>query len=202
MVSAINAAKKYNQADWKRYHTLHFVWSARQNRQKTAGVVWYANVWKKWVFLFIAALIVAFDQITKSWIRTNLLPGESLPETWHISIIHAQNTGAAFGLFTNQSFILTIVAVIGLLVILFFYRYISQANIASNFALGLILGGALGNLVDRIRIGYVTDFIYVRLWNDVYWPAFNIADASITIGVFLLAFLLIKGIKEDNAVTC
>jgi len=159
-------------------------------------------VWKKWIFLFIAALVVVFDQITKSWIRTNLIPGESLPETCHISIIHAQNTGAAFGLFTNQSFILTIVAVIGLLVILFFYRYISQANIASSFALGLILGGALGNLVDRIRIGYVTDFIYVRLWNNVYWPAFNVADASITIGVFLLAFLLIKGVKEDNAGTC
>jgi len=158
-------------------------------------------VWKKWAFLFIAALVVVFDQITKSWIRTNLLPGESLPETFHISIIHAQNTGAAFGLFTNQSFILTIIAVIGLIVILFFYRYLSQSNILSNFALGLILGGELGNLTDRIRIGHVTDFIYVRLWNDVYWPAFNIADASITIGVFLLAFLLLKGIKEDHAIT-
>jgi signal peptidase II len=164
---------------------------------------WFSTlaVWKKWAFLLIAALVVAFDQITKSWISTNLLPGESLPEICHIRIIHAQNTGAAFGLFTNQSFILTIIAVIGLIVILFFRRYLPQSSITSNFALGLIFGGALGNLADRIRIGYVTDFIYIRLWNDVYWPAFNVADASITVGVFLLAFLLIKGLKGEHDFT-
>ncbi len=127
-----------------------------------------------------------------------MLPGESFPEIFHVSIIHARNTGAAFGLFANQSLVLTIIAIIGLIAVVFLHRYLQQSTIAGNFALGLIFGGALGNLIDRIRIGHVTDFIYVRLWNDVYWPAFNIADSCISIGVILLAFLLIRGLKTEH----
>lgn len=158
-------------------------------------------MWRRWSFLLIAAFVVAADQLTKSWIRANLLPGESLPEIGILTIVHAQNTGSAFGLFTNQAFLLTLIAVVGLVVILLFYRYLPQSSILSTVALGLVFGGALGNLTDRIRLGHVTDFIYVRLWGDFYWPAFNIADSSISIGVVVLAVFLLIGLKKKDGQT-
>ena len=84
------------------------------------------------------------------------------------------------------------------MVILFFYRYLPQHSVLGTVALGLIFGGATGNLTDRIRLGNVTDFIYVRLWDNVYWPAFNVADASITIGVIILAVFLLLGLKRKD----
>ena len=158
-------------------------------------------MWRRWSFLLIAAFVVAADQLTKYWIRANLLPGESLPEIGILTIVHAQNTGSAFGLFTNQAFLLTLIAVVGLVVILLFYRYLPQSSILSTIALGLVFGGALGNLTDRIRLGHVTDFIYVRLWGDFYWPAFNIADSSISIGVVVLAVFLLIGLKKKDGQT-
>jgi len=156
-------------------------------------------VWKRWTFLLIAAFVVAADQLSKSWIRASLLPGESSPEIIRFSIAHVQNTGSAFGLFTNQTFLLTIIAIVGLIVILLFFRHLPQSNILSTIALGLLFGGAIGNLIDRIRFGYVTDFILVRLWGDFYWPAFNIADSAITVGVIVLIIFLLLGLtKKDD----
>ena len=162
---------------------------------------WHSKVWRRWTFLLIAAFVVASDQLSKSWIRAHLLPGvtgESSPEFWHFSIIHIHNTGAAFGLFTNLTFLLTLIAIVGLIVILFFYRYLSPYSILGTVALGLVFGGALGNLVDRISLGYVTDFIRFRFWDDVYWPVFNIADSAITIGIIVLALFLILGFKKKD----
>lgn len=104
-------------------------------------------------------------------------------------------------MFTNQAFLLTIVAIAGLVVILLFYRYLPQSSILGTTALGLLFGGATGNLTDRIRLGYVTDFIYFRLWDDVYWPAFNIADSAITIGVIALTVFLLLGLKKQDVHT-
>ncbi len=155
-------------------------------------------MWKKWIFLLIAVFVVVSDQVTKSWIRANLPLGESLPEIGPLTIIHIGNTGSAFGLFTDQAFILTLIAIAGLIVILFFFRYLPKTTILSSIALGLVFGGALGNLTDRLLVGRVTDFIYVRLWDNVFWPAFNIADASITVGVIALAIYLIMGFKDGE----
>lgn len=116
------------------------------------------------------------------------------------SIAHVQNTGAVFGIFTNQAFLLTIIAIVGLVVILLFSRYLPQSNILSTIALGLLFGGAVGNLIDRIRFGYVTDFILFRLWGDFYWPAYNVADSAISVGVIvLIIFLLLGMIKKDGS---
>jgi signal peptidase II len=71
---------------------------------------------------------------------------------------------------------------------LLFLRYLSPATTLSIVSIGLIMGGAVGNLIDRLRFGYVTDFIYFRLWGNFHWPAFNIADAAITVGVFVLIY--------------
>jgi len=156
-------------------------------------------VWKRWTFLLIAAFVVAADQLSKAWIRANLLPGESSPEIIRFSITHIQNTGAVFGLFTNQTFLLTLIAIVGLIVILLFYRHLPQPNVLSTIALGLLFGGAIGNLIDRIRFGYVTDFILFRLWDNFYWPAYNVADSGITVGViFLIVFLILGLTKKDG----
>jgi signal peptidase II len=139
-------------------------------------------------FLIVAALVVTFDQLSKLWIRAHLALGESLPITGRLSLTYVGNTGSAFGLLANQTFLLTIVGIASLLLVLLFLRYLSRATTLSMVSIGLIWGGAIGNLVDRLRFGYVTDFIYFRLWGNFHWPAFNVADAAITVGVFVLIY--------------
>ncbi len=163
------------------------------------GINRYGNWWRGGLFLLVAVLIVAGDQVTKLWIRSHLLAGESFPEVGRLSIVHVQNTGSAFGLFANQSVILSIVAIVGIVLVLLFYRYLSAYGILGTLSLSLIFGGAVGNQIDRIRLGYVTDFILVRLWDDVYWPAFNVADSAITVGTIALAcFIFLTMRKSDG----
>jgi len=138
--------------------------------------------------LIVIALVSGSDQLSKLWIRTHLAPGESLNIIDRLSFIHIENTGSAFGLLANQTFLIITIGIAGSLFILLFLRYLSPATNLSVVSIGLILGGAVGNLIDRIRFGSVTDFIYFRLWGDFHWPAFNIADAAITVGVFVLIY--------------
>jgi signal peptidase II len=138
--------------------------------------------------LLVIASIIASDQLSKLWIRTHLTIGESLPLIGRLSLIHIRNTGSAFGLLANQTFLIIVISIAALLFILLFLRYLSPATTLSIVAIGLLMGGALGNLIDRLRFGSVTDFIYFRLWGNFHWPAFNIADASIVVGVCLLIY--------------
>jgi len=158
-------------------------------------------------FLLIAAIVVAIDQTSKLWISSHLPLGESLPETGFLRLTHVQNTGSAFGLFANQGFLLALVAVVGLVVILLFYRHLSQHSVLGTLALGLVFGGALGNLIDRLRFGYVSDFIDVRLWPEFYWvrlwpeyhwPTFNVADSAITVGAIALACFISRAVRKEN----
>jgi signal peptidase II len=138
--------------------------------------------------LIVIASVSALDQVSKLWVRTHLAPGESLNITDRLSFIYVENTGSAFGLLANQTFLIITISIAGSLFILLFLRYLSPATTLSVVSIGLILGGAVGNLIDRIRFGSVTDFIYFRLWGDFHWPAFNIADAAIVVGVFVLIY--------------
>ena len=140
------------------------------------------------LFLIVAGLIVTVDQLSKLWIRAHLALGESLPLTGRLSLTYVGNTGSAFGLLANRTILLIIIGVASLLIVLLFLRHLSQVTTLSMVSIGLIWGGAVGNFIDRVRFGYVTDFIYFRLWGDFYWPAFNIADAAITVGVFVLIY--------------
>jgi len=144
------------------------------------------------LFLIVAALVVALDQLSKLWVRTYLELGESLPIIGRLSLTYVKNTGSAFGLLANQTFLLIIVGIASLLIILLFLRYLSQVTTLSMVSIGLIWGGAVGNLIDRLRFGYVIDFIDFRLWGSFHWPAFNIADAAITVGVFVLIYSFCK----------
>lgn len=144
--------------------------------------------WRNGLFFLTALLVVSADQLSKKWIQSNLDVEQSLPGTGFFRLTYVRNTGVAFGLFQNQPFLLSVAAFLGIGVILLFAfllpRYLPILDTKqSKLALGLVLGGTIGNLVDRLRFGYVIDFLDVSIW-----PVFNIADASITVGAILLAY--------------
>ena len=150
--------------------------------------------WGNVIFLLTALLIIVADQLSKLWIRSNLAIGESIFEVGFFRFTRVYNTGAAFGLFQEQSFLLTIVAFVGIAVILFFAFFAHRQlpfleKRLGKLALGLILGGTVGNLIERLTPGLegVTDFIDVGIW-----PAFNIADSAIVVGTAILAYALIR----------
>ncbi len=151
---------------------------------------------KRWnvVFSLAALLVVVADQLSKLWIRSNLAVGQSSFELGFLQIIRVPpNTGAAFGLFQGQSFALTIVSLVAIVAILCYALFIYRRfplldNMLNRIAIGLILGGTAGNLIDRVRFGGVTDFIGVGSW----WPTFNIADSAVTVGVIIFAYSLLR----------
>ena len=144
------------------------------------------KVLRDYLFLFpIAGTIILLDQITKALVRSNLSQGETWsPWTWlmpYARIVHWYNTGVAFGMLQGQNLIFTILALIIAAAIVYFYPRFSKEDWPLRLALALQFGGAMGNLIDRITLGHVTDFI--SLGN---FAVFNIADASITVGVFVM----------------
>jgi len=143
--------------------------------------------------------LIVIDLLTKEWIRAYPLGGV-IQQIGFLQIIHIQNTGAAFGLFQGQSTVLAIVAVVEVMVLLalayFVYRRLPYLVTKWNqIALGLILGGAIGNLIDRLRFGgNVTDFL-----DPGFWPAFNAADSGVTIGAIMLAITILRlAMKEKR----
>lgn len=144
------------------------------------------------VFLLITALVVVIDQLSKAWIRLNLAPGQSLPPTGFFRFTRVHNTGAAFGLFQDQFLPITVFVIISGIVLLVFSFFFADRFRLSNswtgkLALGLLLGGTIGNLIDRLNLGYITDFIDIGIW-----PSFNIADSAIVVGVGLLAYSILS----------
>ncbi|MDO8690113.1 MAG: signal peptidase II [Dehalococcoidia bacterium] len=138
------------------------------------------------VILLIAIVVIAADQLTKQWVTANLAMGQSLPEGAAVRLTYVVNTGAAFGILPQYSVYLVLVAFLVIGMVFFYQRYLPGEKLLVKSSLGLMLGGALGNLIDRLRYGFVVDFVDVRVW-----PVFNLADASISVGVCLLAFFLI-----------
>ena len=142
--------------------------------------------WTRW--LWLSALVVALDQITKFTVTSRFQLGDSVTITSFFNMVLAYNTGAAFSFLADaggwQRIFFTIIAVIASIVIIVLLRK-PQNHRLFNAALALILGGAIGNLIDRVLLGHVVDFIQVHA-GGYYWPAFNVADSAITIGAALL----------------
>lgn len=142
---------------------------------------------KDYSFLIaVAGMIFILDQVTKFLVRTNIALGDIWsPWPWltrYVRIAHIDNSGAAFGMLQGLSSFFTLLGIVVVIVIVYYFPRIPRDQWLIKLALGLQLGGALGNLTDRLRFdGHVTDFISV--WN---FPVFNIADASISIGVAIL----------------
>ena len=131
--------------------------------------------------------VVLLDRLTKILFSTILLPGESFPvirKVFHFTLVH--NTGIAFGLFRDNGFVFLVIPVIAIVLLgynIYYYHKFGELDQFYIVAFSLILGGAIGNLIDRILIGHVIDFIDLRVW-----PVFNIADSAITIGAIIIFF--------------
>ena len=144
-------------------------------------------VQRYWPIATIAALIVALDQWTKWLVRINIPDGGVwLPESlaWlspYARIVHWHNTGAAFGMFQNASMVFTVLAFIVIAAILYYYPHVENSDWSLRLAMSMQLGGAIGNLIDRLTRGRVTDFISIGTF-----PVFNVADASISVGAVVL----------------
>jgi signal peptidase II len=149
----------------------------------------------------IAAGVLAADQLTKWLAQTYLtrVPDQSIPIIDDfVRLTYVANRGAAFGILQNQTIFFVVIGIGVIAVIVASYRYFPVNGIMLNLALGLQLGGAVGNLVDRVSHGFVVDFIDVALRRagsgamPLEWPVFNLADSAIVIGVGILAFHLMR----------
>ena len=154
--------------------------------------------WGNVILASISIIIVLADQLSKLWIMENLANGQTLFDAGYFQMIRTQNTGAAFGIFQGQTQILSVISFIGVLVLLVFGFFLCRRwpefdNMLVKVAIGLVLGGTVGNLIDRVWRHSVTDFIDFKIW-----PAFNVADASVTIGILLIAYFLIRMVLAEN----
>lgn len=150
------------------------------------------------MILIIVILIVVLDQLTKFLVTSNLTLHQSIPVVKNIFYISfVSNRGAAFGIFKNQTPIFIGAALFAILLIFSNIRKTGFSKLSIyNLSLALILAGAIGNLIDRLRFGYVVDFLDFRIW-----PVFNIADSAITIGAILLGWMMLfnKPVKSENS---
>jgi signal peptidase II len=148
-----------------------------------------------WILPVTAALVLLTDQLGKYFVTAWLKEGQSRHVAPWLApifrITHVTNTGAAFGLFPKWGDFFVVVAALVIVVIIIYYRYLPDGHSLARVALGLQLGGALGNLVDRLRQGFVVDFIDLNFWPLHNWPVFNLADSSVVAGVTLLALLMV-----------
>jgi signal peptidase II len=143
----------------------------------------------------VAAHVLLTDQISKALVLRYLNPNQSwnpIPGLSNLfSITQVTNTGAAFGLFQDRGMVFVIIAIVVIIAIFAYYHYLPSDQVLVRISLGLLLGGALGNLLDRLHYGYVVDFLDFK-----FWPVFNIADSSIVVGVIILAIFLLR--EQEN----
>jgi len=157
-----------------------------ENRKETEGL-------RRRAFLLTmgVSVILAFDQATKALVASRLVPGESIevvPGLLHFTLVH--NTGMAFGLLSGsdipfKSVFVTLLSLAALAAVMYYAVRSPRGETTTLLGLTFILGGALGNILDRAHLGYVIDFVDV-FYRDTHWPAFNLADSSICVGVGLL----------------
>lgn len=143
--------------------------------------------------LAIASVVVAADQATKAFARGAVARGESDPILPGVELVNVRNRGVAFGFLSDDGgTVVAIVTAIALLALIAFFVF-NRARPLVWLPVGLLLGGAVGNLIDRVREGAVTDFVDIPLW-----PAFNLADVSITFGVLALLYVLEGPSRDDG----
>src|SRR5690606_7539626 len=173
---------------------------------------WQRAIYSRLMMFVLAAVLVAVDELSKFWVTRNLpLDGNEIGLIPGLAILHTRNNGAAFGmlrdlelrlgqLVLDGTFMLGILsAVVAAAIAIYLWRNRRRVSLLSGTALALVLAGALGNMIDRLRLGYVVDFIYVRSGNFDF-PVFNIADSCVVIGA---ALLIIGGLfgPEDGKVS-
>jgi signal peptidase II len=143
----------------------------------------------QWIGLAAIALAaIGADQLTKEFVTRRLGLGEEAEVIGPLSIHHVQNTGIAFGLFPSATVLVTAFTAVAVAWMLYFFARSGSRHALLPVALGFLIGGSTSNLLDRLRLGHVTDFLDVR-----YWPAFNLADSFIVVGVLILLAAVLGG---------
>jgi len=142
------------------------------------------------LLLIVTALVVTLDQLSKLWINATRPQIELLPG--FLDLVYVENTGATFGLFHSHTELFIALGIAASVIILVFLYYFPPTTTVGMVSFALILSGAVGNLIDRIRLGYVIDFISIHVQELFHWPAFNIADAALTVGIFTLIYYFYK----------
>jgi signal peptidase II len=163
---------------------------------------------RSWGWLpLVAAAIVALDQWTKGWVEQNVPLGSAWAPfpglASYFNIVHLTNTGAVFGILQGQGGLFAVIAMVAIVAVLLYVRYLPAENWAVRLCLALQLGGAAGNLVDRIQLGHVTDFLLLSVpvrGRVLEWPAFNVADSSLVVGVILLMIVILRSEETRPAV--
>jgi signal peptidase II len=149
----------------------------------------------QWIaLLLVACAAVMADQFTKQVVGRTLALGESVDIVGPFSIHHVQNTGIAFGLFASRTSLVIAVTAVAVGLMLWFFARSARRHPVLPVALGLVLGGSIANLIDRVRLGHVTDFLDL-----VAWPAFNLADMFIVVGVAVLFGALVLAERPHRA---
>ena len=146
-------------------------------------------------YFLLASLVALSDQFTKMLVIKNIAEEQFIRVNAYFDFVHIKNPGAAFDLLSDaggwQRYFLSTVAAVASVYLIFMIKQYKN-NFYTALALSLILGGALGNLYDRISLGYVTDFIFFHFSIfDYYWPVFNVADTAITVGAVILFYELV-----------
>jgi len=155
-------------------------------------------------WLWISVLVIAADQLSKLWIERTMALGDVIPVLPVLDIVRAHNPGAAFSFLADaggwQRWAFTLLAVGVSIALVFWLRRLALTTHALlAFGLALILGGAIGNVIDRIEHGYVVDFIHAH-WGGAYFPAFNVADSAISVGAVLVIIdAILEGRRKKEA---
>jgi signal peptidase II len=148
------------------------------------------------IFFLVTLFAASADQLSKLWVRNSLDLEQSWPEEGILRFTYVTNEGIIFGLNAPQMLSLVTPLVVIIAALFFYYYYFNRYTLSDSrlikIGFGLVIGGSIGNLIDRFHFGYVTDFIDLRLWGDFHWPAFNLADSALVIGVILIAYLLLR----------
>jgi signal peptidase II len=143
--------------------------------------------WPQWLSLVAVALAgIAADQLTKAIVTSRLGLYDEVHVVGPLSIHHVQNSGIAFGLFASATSVVILLTTAAVAWMLYFFARSGARHPVLPIALGLVIGGSVSNLVDRVRLGHVTDFLDLK-----FWPAFNLADSFIVVGVAILLLTLV-----------
>jgi signal peptidase II len=157
----------------------------------------------RWLMIVIAAMVVVLDRITKLWIVSHIQSGHAIviiPRVFRLT--HVLNTGAAFSMFegsASQSLVRNLLiafSIVAVVVVLALIWKMGRSITLTSVALALILGGAVGNLYDRVRFSYVVDFLEVHIVH-YHWPDFNVADSAIVVGACLLLLEMVRPQRSD-----
>jgi signal peptidase II len=149
--------------------------------------------WLQWASLAAVALAaLAADQLTKAIVTSELALNESAQVVGPFSIHHVQNSGIAFGFFASATSLVILLTGVAVVWMIYFFARSGSRHAVLPVALGLVIGGSVSNLVDRVRLGHVTDFL-----DFTYWPAFNLADTFIVVGVAILLLALVAADRHQ-----